>query len=80
MNRTITNSLFVSMLLMLMGCTAHRSRQSFHTIVSPDCLTAPIVLRDCDSSAGQMYCKHVDLKYKRGCEQIEVNGAKITAN
>ena len=62
-------------LLMLTGCAAHRPSGAFRTVVSPSCLTAPVVMRDCDFSGGLTRCRLVELRYRPGCEQIQVSKA-----
>ena len=63
-------------LLMLTGCAARRGPQSFRALLSPNCLTAPIVMKDCDFSIEPPRCRHVQLEYRKVCEQIEVKQAR----
>ena len=62
-------------LLMLTGCAAHRQSGAFRTLVSPSCLTAPVVMKDCNSSGNLTHCRLVELRYPPGCEQIQVKKA-----
>jgi hypothetical protein len=45
-------------------------------VLDPNCLVAPIVIEDCHVSREPMYCRKVKLRYRRGCEKIEVIQAK----
>ena len=62
-------------LLILPGCAAHHPN-AFRTVLDPTCLIAPIVIEDCDVSREPVYCRKVKLRYRAGCEKIEVMQAK----
>ena len=68
----------IASLIMLTGCAA-RGPAAFRTMLNPNCLTAPVELRDCAFSSGAAQCKTVKLKYRKGCEQIQVQGVKEVA-
>ena len=68
-------SLTILALLTLTGCAAHHPN-AFRTVLDPNCLLAPIVIEDCDLSREPMYCRKVKLRYRAGCEKIEVIQAK----
>jgi hypothetical protein len=53
------------------GCAAHHPN-AFRTVLAPSCLLAPIVIEDCDASREPTYCRKVKLRYRHGCEKIEV--------
>ena len=62
--------------LMCTGC-AIRQRTSFKasgptTVVRPDCLTAPLVLRDCDFAKEPPQCKLVTVRYRPSCAEIQL--------
>lgn len=62
--------------LICIGCTM-RQRTSFrasspNTVVRPDCLTAPLVLQDCDLSKEPPRCKLVTIKYRASCAQVQL--------
>ena len=56
-------------LCFLTGCAARVI--GFRTIVSPNCLTAPLVMKDCSTSNGSTRCREVEIKYRAGCAQIQ---------
>jgi hypothetical protein len=58
-------------LFMLTAC-ATRVPGGFRTVVSPNCLTAPVVMKDCRASNGFTRCREVEVKYRAGCAQIQV--------
>jgi uncharacterized protein YcfL len=62
--------------LMLTGCAVSRGSSAFRTVLNPNCLTAPIVMQDCDYSTGAAHCRVVKLSYRKGCEQIQVKSLK----
>ena len=62
-------------MLTLNGCAVHNPN-AFRTVLDPSCLLAPIVVEDCDANRVPMYCRKVKLRYRRGCEKIEVIQAK----
>lgn len=68
----------IASLLILTGCAA-RGPAVFRTMLNPNCLTAPVELQDCDFSSGAAQCKTVKLKYRKGCEQIQVKSVKEVA-
>jgi uncharacterized protein YcfL len=75
MNCKLNLAVLVLALLTLTGCATHRPN-AFRTVLDPNCLLAPIVIEDCDVSREPMYCRKVKLRYRRGCEKIEVTQAK----
>jgi hypothetical protein len=58
-------------LFMLPGCAA-RGVGGFRTVISPNCLTAPVVMKDCSASGNSTRCREVELRYRPGCAQIQV--------
>ncbi len=58
-------------LLVLTGCAARRGPASFRTVVSPNCLTAPIVMRGCGLSTEPARCRSVELRYRADCAGID---------
>jgi hypothetical protein len=64
--------------LMFTGC-AVRGPAAFRTTVNPSCLTAPVELQDCNFSSGAAQCKVIKLKYRKGCEQIQLKSVKEIA-
>ena len=63
-------------LVLTPGC-AMRQRTSFkalgpNTVVRPDCLTAPLVLQDCDFSKEPPQCKLVTVRYRPSCAEIQL--------
>jgi len=65
--------------LICSGC-AMRQRTSFrasgrNTVIRPDCLTAPIVLRDCDFSKEPPKCKLVTVRYRANCAEIQLKNS-----
>ena len=56
-------------LCVLTGCAARVT--GFRTIVSPNCLTAPLVMKDCSTAHGSTRCREVEIKYRAGCAQIQ---------
>jgi hypothetical protein len=75
MNCKLSLTVSVLALLILTACAAHRPN-AFRTVLDPNCLLAPIVIEDCDVSREPMYCRKVKLRYRAGCEKIEVIQAK----
>jgi hypothetical protein len=58
------------------GC-AMRQRTSFkasgpNTVVRPECLTAPLVLQDCNFSKEPPQCKLVTVRYRASCAEIQL--------
>src|SRR5436305_531237 len=51
-------------------CTPYTA--SFRTIVKPSCLTAPVIMQGCDFSTDPSRCRHVELKYRPGCAEVQV--------
>jgi hypothetical protein len=67
-------------LLISTGC-AMRQRTSFrasrpNTVVRPDCLTAPLVLQDCNFSKEPPQCKLVTVRYRASCAEIQLKNPK----
>jgi len=58
-------------LCVLTGCAA-RVTGGFRTVVNPNCLTAPVVMKDCSTANGFTRCRTVEVKYRPGCAQIQV--------
>jgi len=75
MNCNLSLAVLALALLTLTGC-AVRHPNAFRTVLEPSCLLAPIVIEDCDVSRQPMYCRKVKLRYRPGCEKIEVVQAK----
>jgi len=57
-------------LCLLSGCAARVT--GYRTIVSPNCLTAPLVMKGCNTANGSTRCREVEIKYRAGCAQIQV--------
>jgi len=62
----------VCSLFTLTGCAA-RNVGAFRTAVSPNCLSAPVVMKNCSASGGSTRCREVEVRYRPGCAQIQVN-------
>jgi hypothetical protein len=62
-------------LLTLSACATHNPN-AFRTVLEPSCLLEPIVIEDCDVNREPVYCRKVKLRYRAGCEKIEVIQAK----
>ena len=75
MNCKLCLAALVLALLILPGCAAHNPN-AFRTVLDPNCLIAPIVIEDCDVSREPISCRRVKLRYRAGCEKIEVIQAK----
>jgi hypothetical protein len=67
--------LIILVLFTLSGCAAHNP-SAFRAVLEPNCLVAPIVIEDCDASREPISCRRVKLRYRAGCEKIEVIQAK----
>ena len=66
-------------LSVLSGCAARRTPQAFRAIVNANCLTAPIIMRDCDFASDPPRCRHVELSYRPGCAEIQVTKPEQSA-
>jgi len=75
MNCKLYLAALVLALLTFPGCAAHHPN-AFRTVLDPNCLIAPIVIEDCDVSREPVFCRKVKLRYRAGCERIEVIQAK----
>ena len=75
MNCRFCLAFLVLAMLGLSGCAAHNPN-AFRTVLDPSCLVAPIVIEDCDASREPVYCRKVKLRYRSGCEKIEVIQAR----
>jgi uncharacterized protein YcfL len=75
MNCKLYLAALVLALLTLLGCAAHNPN-AFRTVLDPNCLVAPIVIEDCDLSRDPVFCRKVKLRYRAGCEKIELIQAK----
>ena len=75
MNCNLIPALLALALSTLTGCAVHHPN-AFRTVLEPNCLVAPIVIEDCDQSREPVYCRKVRLRYRAGCEKIEVIQAK----
>lgn len=75
MNCKLCLGALVLALLTFPGCVA-RNPNAFRTVLDPNCLVAPIVIEDCDVSREPVFCRRVRLRYRAGCEKIEVIQAK----
>lgn len=60
-------------LLILGGCAA-RQPARVNRIVALACLTAPVVLVDCDGSEPPR-CRTARVSYRRGCERLAIQKA-----
>jgi hypothetical protein len=62
------------------GCAVRQQAASFkasgalgfRTVVRANCLTAPLVLQDCDFSKEPPQCRIVTIKYRPGCAEIQL--------
>jgi len=64
-------------LMVLTGCAVRQQTASFkasgpRTVVRANCLTAPLVLQDCDFSKEPPRCKLVTLRYRASCAEIQL--------
>ena len=64
-------------LLVSTGCavrqqTALLKTSGFRTVVRASCLTAPLVLQDCDFSKEPPQCRLVTIKYRPDCAEIQL--------
>ena len=75
MNCNLSLAVLALALLALSGCAAHNPN-AFRTVLEPSCLLEPIVIEDCDVNREPVYCRKVKLRYRAGCEKIEVIQAK----
>ena len=66
----MTRGLLTLYLFLLTGCAARIG--GFRTIVNPNCLTAPLVMKDCNTTNGSTRCREVVIKYRESCAQIQV--------
>ena len=62
------------------GCAVRQQSASFkasglHTVVRANCLTAPLVLQDCDFSKEPPHCRLVTIKYRPGCAEIQLKNS-----
>ena len=71
-----TTTVALVTLLAFTGCVAHRSPASFRTVVNPECLTAPIVMKGCDVSGEPVHSRSVVLRDRAGCETIDAQQSK----
>jgi hypothetical protein len=69
-------SLAILALVTLTGCAARNHPSSLRASLNPSCLTAPIVLQDCDFSTEPLRCRVIKVTYRSGCEQLQVNASK----
>jgi uncharacterized protein YcfL len=76
MNCNLSLAVLAWTLLILTGCAVHRQQNTFRAVLEPSCLLAPIVIEDCDLSREPMHCHLVKLRYRQGCEKIEVHPGK----
>jgi hypothetical protein len=74
-NLSLAVTVLALALLTLSGCAAHNPN-AFRTVLEPSCLLEPIVIEDCDVNREPVYCRKVKLRYRAGCEKIEVVQAK----
>jgi len=73
MNCNLSLAVLALALLTLTGCAVHNPN-AFRTVLEPSCLVAPIGIEDI--SREPMYCRKIKLRYRHGCEKIEVIQAK----
>ena len=64
-------------LLVSTGCAVRQQAAllrapSLSTVVRVNCLTAPLVLQDCDFSKEPPQCRVVTIKYRPGCAEIQL--------
>jgi hypothetical protein len=67
-------------LLVSTGCAVRQQAASlrasgpsgFRTVVRANCLTAPLVLQDCDFSKEPPQCRLVTIKYRPNCAEIQL--------
>ena len=67
-------------LLVSTGCavrqqTALLKTSGFRTVVKASCLTAPLVLQDCDFSKEPPQCRLVTIKYRPNCAEIQLKSS-----
>ena len=67
-------------LLASTGCAVRQQAasfkaSSFRTVVRANCLTAPLVLQDCDFSKEPPHCRLVTIKYRPGCAEIQLKNS-----
>jgi uncharacterized protein YcfL len=75
MNCNLSLAVLVLGLLVLPGCAVHKAN-AFRTVLEPSCLVAPIVIEDCDVSREPISCRKIKVRYRAGCEKIEMIKAK----
>jgi hypothetical protein len=75
MSNLLGLTLLAFALPLLCGCAAHNPN-AFRTVLDPNCLVAPVVIEDCDLSREPVFCRKVRIRYRAGCERIEVIQAK----
>ena len=71
MNCKFPLPLLVLGLMVLTGCAAHNPK-GIRTVLEPSCLLAPIVIEGCDAAGDSVHCRKVKIRYRPGCEKIEV--------
>jgi hypothetical protein len=64
-----------AVLLTGMGCERRAARGSLPNLAIPVGCASEITLLHCDARRNPPICKSARLKYRRGCEQIEVRSA-----
>jgi hypothetical protein len=67
----------ILVVLVSTGCAMRQGASSFkasglRTVVRANCLTAPLVLQDCDFSKEPPQCRLVTIKYRPGCAEIQL--------
>jgi hypothetical protein len=72
---------FLLLLLVLatVGCAAHRPVKTvtgIDHIIDKECLLAPVVMHNCDSYDHPHKCQTIDVKYKEGCDRVNVASVK----
>ena len=68
-------AVMTTFVVMLAGCAAKRPVSGFRAFVDAKCITAPIILEQCDFQVEPPRCAKIKLSYKRGCEQIDASKA-----
>lgn len=79
MIRVATLAAIAILLLLACACAVKRPQASRwpSIVLDPACLTAPILMQQCDVEAEPPKCKIVKLHYRRGCERIAVANAHV---
>src|SRR2546430_601321 len=60
------------LLMLTVGCLAHRHPMPAQLLLDPACLTAPIMMQRCDLESATPCCRTIKVRYRKGCERLEV--------